>query len=150
MEGQGQIDFFEEGQRYEGSFSDNKINGKGIYKWKNGDVYIGDMKNGKMHGFGKYDYSDGKIYEGEFFNDIKQGKGKMTFPDGTIHEGNFVNGELNEEIKNDKNNWLIKKYISKIKGRIFLCNISKLLKNIFLLNSLTLNFFLSYKNYLFF
>ena len=57
-----------------------------------------------MHGFGKYDYSDGKKYEGEFFNDIKQGKGKMTFPDGTIHEGNFVNGELNEEIKNDKNN----------------------------------------------
>ena len=104
LEGQGQIDFFEEGQRYEGSFSDNKINGKGIYKWKNGDVYIGDMKNGKMHGFGKYDYSDGKIYEGEFFNDIKQGKGKMTFPDGTIHEGNFVNGELDEEIKNDKNN----------------------------------------------
>ena len=104
LEGQGQIDFFEEGQRYEGSFSDNKINGKGIYKWKNGDVYIGDMKNGKMHGFGKYDYSDGKIYEGEFFNDIKQGKGKMTFPDGTIHEGNFVNGELDKEIKNDKNN----------------------------------------------
>ena len=104
LEGQGQIDFFEEGQRYEGTFSDNKINGKGTYKWKNGDVYIGDMKNGKMHGFGKYDYSDGKIYEGEFFNDIKQGKGKMTFPDGTIHEGNFVNGELNEEIKNDKNN----------------------------------------------
>ena len=35
LEGQGQIDFFDEGQRYEGTFSDNKINGKGIYKWKN-------------------------------------------------------------------------------------------------------------------
>ena len=103
LEGQGQIDFFEEGQRYEGTFSDNKINGKGTYKWKNGDVYVGEIKNGKMNGFGKYSYSDGKIYEGEFVNDIKHGKGKMTFPDGTIHEGNFVNGELNEE-KNNKNN----------------------------------------------
>lgn len=105
LEGQGEIDFFEGGQRYEGTFSGNNINGKGIYKWKNGDIYIGDVKDGKMNGFGKYIFSDGKKYEGEYLNDIREGKGKLILTDGKSYEGNFVGGELDGEIiynENDK------------------------------------------------
>ena len=110
LEGQGVIDFFEGGQRYEGTFSGNNINGKGTYKWKNGDIYIGDVKDGKLDGFGKFIFSDGKIYEGEYRNDIREGKGKLTIPDGKSYEGNFVNGELDGEVIYNENN-KIKKII---------------------------------------
>ena len=72
LEGYGKMKFLEEGHEYEGYFIANQIEGKGIFKWKNGDKYIGEMKNGKMHGKGKYYYSNGKIFEGYFINGVKQ------------------------------------------------------------------------------
>ena len=108
LEGNGQIEFYEDGPKYKGTFKENEIDGKGIYKWKNGDVYEGGMKKGKMNGKGKYIYNDGKIYEGEYINNIKEGKGKITFPDGRSYEGNFKNGELDGEILCFENNKLYK------------------------------------------
>ena len=108
LEGNGQIEFYEDGPKYKGTFKENEIDGKGIYKWKNGDVYEGGMKKGKMNGKGKYIYNDGKIYEGEYNNNIKEGKGKITFPDGRSYEGNFKNGELDGEILCFENNKLYK------------------------------------------
>ena len=104
LEGIGEISFFENGDKYEGTFSNNNINGKGVYKRKNGDIYEGEMKNGKMDGFGKYTFGDGKIYEGEFVNDLREGNGKLSFPDGKSYEGNFVNGDLDGEVICKENN----------------------------------------------
>ncbi len=103
--GKGEIEFFYDGQKYEGDFYENEIYGEGVYKWKNGDVYYGCMKNGKMDGFGKYIYNSGLIYEGEYIKNIKEGKGKLSYPDGKSYEGYFKNGELNGEVAvTDKNN----------------------------------------------
>ena len=93
FDGFGVIEFFLDGQKYEGTFEKNEITGKGIYTWKNGDIYEGEMKNGKMNGNGKYTYKeDKKIYEGEYLNGVKEGKGKLYYPDGKIYEGNFKEG----------------------------------------------------------
>ena len=92
FDGIGSIEFLTEGHSFEGTFEKNEINGKGIYRWSNGDIYEGEMKNGKMNGKGKYTYIEGKIYEGEYVNGIKEGKGKLMHPDGKCFNGNFKNG----------------------------------------------------------
>jgi hypothetical protein len=40
------------------------MNGKGVYKFNNGDVYTGNFNGGKKNGVGKYNYVNGDIYEG--------------------------------------------------------------------------------------
>ena len=92
FDGLGFIEFLNEGHSFEGTFEKNQINGKGIYKWKNGDIYEGEMKNGKMNGKGKYTYIEGKIYEGEYVDGKKEGKGKIIYSDGKCFSGNFKNG----------------------------------------------------------
>ena len=44
----------------------NKIEGKGVWSWPNGDKYIRNFKNGKYNGYGVLVYNDGKRYEGDF------------------------------------------------------------------------------------
>jgi len=90
--GNGTIEFLEEGSKYTGTFIKNEISGKGIFEWKNGDIYEGSMKKGKMDGFGKFTFNDGKIYEGEYKNGIKQGKGKLIYPGDKKYEGYFDKG----------------------------------------------------------
>ena len=45
---------YENGDRYEGSFSDNLPNGKGTMTYANGNLYEGNWTGGKKHGMGKY------------------------------------------------------------------------------------------------
>ena len=45
--------FFYEGDKYEGDFSNDKINGKGIMLWDNGNKYEGEFKNNFFEGEGK-------------------------------------------------------------------------------------------------
>jgi len=50
--------------------------GKGIYRWVNGDIYEGDFVDGKKEGEGKLFRADGSRYEGPWENDVAHGKGK--------------------------------------------------------------------------
>ena len=50
------------GDKYVGSFKDNKYNGKGTYTSASGEVYIGSFKRGQRHGYGTYSYNDGSVY----------------------------------------------------------------------------------------
>lgn len=54
---------------YEGQFTDNRITGKGVYKWPDGSIYEGEVKDGLRHGYGIYKIDDA-TYEGEW----KEGK----------------------------------------------------------------------------
>ena len=92
LNGNGTIEFIEEGSKYTGNFLKNEITGKGIFEWRNGDIYEGYMKKGKMDGYGKFTFNDGKIYEGEYKNGLKQGKGKFIYPGDKIYEGYFDKG----------------------------------------------------------
>ena len=56
---------------YEGFFKENKIEGKGIMKWNNGNVYEGYVKNGKMNGYGRFIPKNGVDIKGLFKDGIR-------------------------------------------------------------------------------
>ena len=56
---------------YEGFFKENKIEGNGTMKWKNGNMFQGEMKNGKMNGRGRFIPKDGIPIDGEFKDNVK-------------------------------------------------------------------------------
>jgi len=75
---------------YEGEYKDGMFNGKGIYKFNNGEIYEGEYSFNKRTGKGKYTYSSGDIYEGDWVDGTRHGKGKYIRKDGTVYEGDFV------------------------------------------------------------
>jgi len=84
---------FSQGDSYEGSFVNNKMEGKGTYIFKNGDKYVGAFKSGKRNGFGIFSYVDGEIYEGNYVDDKKEGQGKHTHASGSFYTGEYKNGK---------------------------------------------------------
>ena len=90
--GKGKIYYNNNGDFYEGDFTNGEITGKGHYVWNNKHSYIGDFECGKMHGKGVYKWADGNEYEGEYVNNIKEGEGIFKWKDGRIYKGTFVNG----------------------------------------------------------
>jgi len=52
------------GNRYEGEFLGNKINGLGQYSFTNGDKYIGEFINGNYHGQGIFSFKYGDTKSG--------------------------------------------------------------------------------------
>ena len=117
--GWGRI-IYNNGQVFEGKYDNGKLNGKGIYKYKD-ILYIGDFENnirqgkgilinkrfryngqfnkGKIDGYGKiifYEDKEGQgEYEGFFKNNIIEGKGIMKWKNGNIYEGEMKNGKMN-------------------------------------------------------
>ena len=105
---------FEEGV-YRGDLINNKRDGYGEFKLKNGEIYKGQWKKGKRNGLGieyykneniKYqgvfkdnEYSgkgiyiweNGEYYKGNFKNSMAHGEGEYHYMNGDIYKGNFVN-----------------------------------------------------------
>ena len=73
-------------------------NGKGLYKWNNGETYEGQFKNRYRHGVGKYQWEDGDIYEGNWVEGLQDGRGTQTFngSDSLRIEGKWSNGIIFE------------------------------------------------------
>ena len=74
IDGYGKIVFLDpkcEICEYEGFFKENKIEGNGTMKWRNGNIYQGELKNGKMNGRGRFIPKDGIPSEGIFKDNIK-------------------------------------------------------------------------------
>ena len=117
--GWGRI-IYNNGQVFEGKFENGKLNGKGVYKYKD-NLYIGDFVNsirqgkgilinkryryhgqfnkGKIDGYGKiifYENNEGQgEYEGFFKDNIIEGKGIMKWKNGNVYEGEMKNGKMN-------------------------------------------------------
>ena len=62
-------------------------NGKGVYKWKDGDKYDGGWKDGKFHGKGTYFYSNGSTFLGMYKQGKKHGEGVYIDAKGKHFEG---------------------------------------------------------------
>ena len=85
-EGKG-IETHLDGSKYEGNFKNSKFEGKGVLYYTNGDRYEGDFKNNNRHGSGiMYYKSDGKIGKsmGDFLDDKPSGKHVFLQPDGSV------------------------------------------------------------------
>ena len=91
----------EEGREsYEGEWANDKPEGQGTMKWKNGDIYEGEYKEGERNGHGvatyaKDDESGREYYDGEWKGNQRDGQGTMKWTDGTVYEGEWAEGSLN-------------------------------------------------------
>lgn len=104
--------------KYTGNRVDGKKTGEGIYEWNNGDKYEGEFSDDLMHGKGKltivgkgtyegkfvrgkksgegtFTFINGDIYKGEWVDDKMQGSGQYTFANGDIYKGTFANDQFN-------------------------------------------------------
>ena len=116
-EGKGKIIYKNNGDWYEGMFSDDNFNGGGHYFWnKTSYEYIGNYVNGVMEGRGIFKYADKAIYKGEFKNGLKEGTGEWITQNNKII-GNFKNDLPHGEgyLENDKG---FKGYVEFSEGKI--------------------------------
>ena len=73
----------------------NCVNGKGTYKYENGDEYTGQWIDGNWEdGEGTYKYASGAAYTGKWKDGEKNGKGTYTNINGVNFLGNWVNDKL--------------------------------------------------------
>jgi hypothetical protein len=136
---------YESGNTYQGDYSNNTRNGKGIYTWPDGQKYEGEFLNGNSHGFGKqvwpngqweegtwendefisgkgrWIFDSGDTYEGERSQGAWNGKGKYKWANGNSYEGNWENGKMlgktNFELKDEQRERDDRKYREEKSGR---------------------------------
>ena len=66
----------------------NKMHGKGILFYENGNTFEGEFENDEKNGFGVYIYLEREEkYEGYYKNDKRNGKGKFYGKNGTVFDG---------------------------------------------------------------
>lgn len=82
---------------YHGYVQANKMNGQGKVTFENGDVYEGNFSNGFFDGKGKFTAKDGWTYVGQFKKGQAEGKGKLTTKTKTVYEGQFKQGIYQHE-----------------------------------------------------
>ncbi len=86
---------YQKGDKYIGSYSAGKKNGKGKYYWQDGSRYEGEWKEDKKNGKGIYFYAKGGHYEGTFLEDQMSGTGSCVFANGSRYEGEWKYGKRN-------------------------------------------------------
>lgn len=91
--GQG-VGVYDNGDRYEGTWANGKMEGKGIMIYMNGKEYIGDWVAGQMEGKGVHIWSDGKLYDGQWVAGKPHGKGMFLHRDNMKEEGDLFEGMM--------------------------------------------------------
>ena len=84
---------FDNGDTYEGSWSQGKKHGTGKMTYRNGDIYDGSWENDMKHGHGVYTWSNGCMYDGDYKNDKRNGTGSFKNWTGTIYNDEQWTGE---------------------------------------------------------
>ena len=74
------------GQRYVGSYNENKRNGRGVFTFSGGSSYVGQFRNGEYDGIGTYTFADGDIFVGTFKNSKYDGLGILYAANGTVRQ----------------------------------------------------------------
>ena len=87
-------------EEYEGEWSNDMMNGYGVYKYASSAVYSGNWKNNRHHGYGVYEMANGCRYEGEWEDHRFHGPGAFTDLESIQWKGEFLHGTY--ESKNQK------------------------------------------------
>ena len=87
------IMYYNNGNRYEGDFKNDKFEGKGIFYFDRepfkGVIYEGDWRNGKQEGKGIYYLSNGDRRMGDFYNGKEIGKHVKLTKNGDVETEMF-------------------------------------------------------------
>ena len=62
--------------------------------YENLDKYEGEFKDDKMNGYGIYTFVDGEQYKGEFKDDNMNGQGVLTYQNGNCYKGEWKNNQF--------------------------------------------------------
>ncbi|KAL2467720.1 histone H3 K4-specific methyltransferase SET7/9 family protein [Forsythia ovata] len=89
--GSGVYNYFVNG-RYEGDWIDGRYDGYGIESWAKGSRYRGQYRQGLRHGYGVYKFYTGDTYTGQWCNGQSHGVGAQTCADGSCYIGDFKCG----------------------------------------------------------
>ncbi|KHN36472.1 Radial spoke head 1 like [Glycine soja] len=89
--GSGVYHYFVNG-RYEGDWVDGRYDGYEIESWARGSRYRGQYRQGLRHGYGVYRFYTGDSYSGEWCNDQSHGVGLQTCSDASCYIGQFKYG----------------------------------------------------------
>ncbi|XVE60360.1 hypothetical protein DITRI_Ditri05aG0122700 [Diplodiscus trichospermus] len=89
--GSGVYNYFMNG-RYEGYWVEGRYDGYGVESWSRGSRYRGQYRQGLRHGFGVYRFYTGDSYAGEWCNGQSHGIGVQTCGDGSCYFGEFRSG----------------------------------------------------------
>eukprot|EP01114_Cavostelium_apophysatum_P023049 TRINITY_DN8562_c0_g1_i1.p1 TRINITY_DN8562_c0_g1~~TRINITY_DN8562_c0_g1_i1.p1 ORF type:complete len:385 (-),score=76.43 TRINITY_DN8562_c0_g1_i1:70-1167(-) len=92
-QGRGTFSWSSNGSRYEGEWSDNKENGRGIKYWQDGATYEGEWKDSKFSGVGTHTWASGSSYEGTWLNHKRNGYGKNTWVQKDCYSGQWVDDQ---------------------------------------------------------
>ena len=86
---------YKNGNVYDGEFKDDEKNGEGVFTSKNGDRYDGEFEDDEMNGEGVMTYANGDVYDGEWENDHPNGLGHYKYKQYTTkeYEGHFYQGK---------------------------------------------------------
>ena len=82
-----------DGQRYDGTWQDDRPHGLGTFTFSSGTTYVGHFRDGKRNGQGTLNSSDGDRYVGEWDNDLANGHGTITLASGATYVGQFRDGK---------------------------------------------------------
>eukprot|EP00697_Spironema_sp_BW2_P014598 gnl/Spiro4/5073_TR2533_c0_g1_i1.p2 gnl/Spiro4/5073_TR2533_c0_g1~~gnl/Spiro4/5073_TR2533_c0_g1_i1.p2 ORF type:complete len:143 (-),score=20.44 gnl/Spiro4/5073_TR2533_c0_g1_i1:65-493(-) len=69
----------------------SKANGERTNSWRNGDRYDGNWRDDAMDGYGLYRWTDGMSYSGGWKEGSMEGHGVVTWPHGARYEGEWAN-----------------------------------------------------------
>ena len=73
-EGSGSM-YYDAGHECHGTWENDEMIGRGIYKWADGHVYDGEWLNGKRHGLGRFIRPDGVVLYGRYEKGHHKGEG---------------------------------------------------------------------------
>lgn len=89
------------GERYEGDWSHDQIDGRGSFVFANGAAYKGQFRAGRYEGVGRLIWPDKSTYDGDWVDGRMHGRGVYTDASGQTWAGVF----RNDCFENDNGTW---------------------------------------------